>query len=93
MQHARQGLYALAFILSATLGANAQQIAPGTIPNVPVNATPAPQNAQPARPATSGTMLPGGVIEPGDQLNVQVYGDQSLTQTVTVTPDGTSRIR
>lgn len=36
-----------------------------------------------ARPVATQT-----VIHPGDQLNVQVYGDQSLTQTVTVLPDG-----
>jgi polysaccharide export outer membrane protein len=29
------------------------------------------------------------LIHPGDQLNVQVYGDQSLTQNVTVLQDGT----
>ncbi len=29
------------------------------------------------------------MIHPGDQLNVQVYGDKDLTQTVTVLPDGT----
>lgn len=29
------------------------------------------------------------VIHPGDQLSVQVYGDQTLTQTVTVLNDGT----
>lgn len=32
---------------------------------------------------------PGTVIHPGDQLSVQVYGDQTLTQTVTVLNDGT----
>jgi polysaccharide export outer membrane protein len=32
---------------------------------------------------------PGTVIHPGDQLSVQVYGDQSLTQNVTVLNDGT----
>jgi polysaccharide export outer membrane protein len=31
----------------------------------------------------------GTTIHPGDQLSVQVYGDQSLTQTVTVLNDGT----
>lgn len=31
----------------------------------------------------------GTTIHPGDQLNVQVYGDQTLTQTVTVLNDGT----
>lgn len=30
----------------------------------------------------------GTTIHPGDQLSVQVYGDQSLTQTVTVLNDG-----
>lgn len=33
--------------------------------------------------------MPGTVIHPGDQLSVQVYGDQSLTQNVTVLNDGT----
>lgn len=33
--------------------------------------------------------VPGTVIHPGDQLSVQVYGDQSLTQNVTVLNDGT----
>jgi polysaccharide biosynthesis/export protein len=96
MQHLRQGLYAVAFVLSAAVAANAQQApgtipnATGTIPNAPVNATPAPpQNAQPQKPPVPGLILPGGVIEPGDQLNVQVFGDQSLTQTVTVAADGT----
>lgn len=32
---------------------------------------------------------PGTVIHPGDQLSVQVYGDQTLTQNVTVLNDGT----
>lgn len=31
----------------------------------------------------------GTVIHPGDQLSVQVYGDQTLTQNVTVLNDGT----
>ncbi len=38
----------------------------------------------PAAYAASGT-----AIHPGDQLSVQVYGDQALTQTVTVLNDGT----
>lgn len=38
----------------------------------------------PADAQSSGTM-----IHPGDQLSVQVYGDQTLTQTVTVLNDGT----
>ena len=31
---------------------------------------------------------PSYAIKPGDQLNVQVYGEQNLTQTVTVLDDG-----
>lgn len=31
----------------------------------------------------------GTIIHPGDHLNVQVYGDQTLTQSVTVLNDGT----
>lgn len=38
----------------------------------------------PAYAANAGT-----VIHPGDQLSVQVYGDQTLTQNVTVLNDGT----
>jgi polysaccharide export outer membrane protein len=40
-------------------------------------------------PAVSAPVSPGYAIHPGDQLNVQVYGEQSLTQTVVVLPDGT----
>lgn len=82
MQHLRRGLLTLALFLSATLAAGAQQTLPA-----PQNA-PTPQSVQPARPP-QGTIVPGGVIEPGDQLNVQVYGDQSLSQTVMVGADGT----
>lgn len=39
--------------------------------------------------AASPAAAPGTVIHPGDQLSVQVYGDQSLTQNVTVLNDGT----
>lgn len=38
---------------------------------------------------TALAAAPGTVIHPGDQLSVQVYGDQSLTQNVTVLNDGT----
>jgi polysaccharide export outer membrane protein len=46
---------------------------------------PAPAQAQ----AQAQAPAPGTVIHPGDQLSVQVYGDQSLTQNVTVLNDGT----
>lgn len=42
-----------------------------------------------AVPAASVPLsVPQEIIHPGDQLNVQVYGDATLTQTVTVLPDG-----
>lgn len=37
----------------------------------------------------AASALPAQVIHPGDQVNVQVYGQQSLSQTVTVMQDGT----
>jgi polysaccharide biosynthesis/export protein len=37
----------------------------------------------------AASALPAQVIHPGDQLNIQVYGQQSLSQTVTVMQDGT----
>jgi polysaccharide export outer membrane protein len=40
-------------------------------------------------PAFAETVAPGTVIHPGDQLSVQVYGDTTLTQNVTVLNDGT----
>lgn len=40
--------------------------------------------------ATLGaSALPAQVIHPGDQVSIQVYGQQSLSQTVTVMQDGT----
>jgi len=41
-------------------------------------------------PAAMGaSALPAQIIHPGDQLNVQVYGQQSLSENVTVMSDGT----
>lgn len=37
----------------------------------------------------AATALPAQVIHPGDQVSIQVYGQQSLSQTVTVMQDGT----
>ena len=39
--------------------------------------------------ATLGATATQQTISPGDQLNVQVYGQQTLSETVTVLPDGT----
>ncbi len=36
----------------------------------------------------AASALPAQIIHPGDQLSIQVYGQQSLTQTVTVMQDG-----
>ncbi len=38
--------------------------------------------------ATLGATSPEQIIHPGDQLNVQVYGQTTLSQTITVLPDG-----
>ncbi|HEX4014773.1 MAG TPA: polysaccharide biosynthesis/export family protein [Candidatus Cybelea sp.] len=40
-------------------------------------------------PAWSSSISSDTLIHPGDQLNVLVFGDTSLTQNVTVMPDGT----
>jgi polysaccharide biosynthesis/export protein len=37
----------------------------------------------------AASTLPAQMIHPGDQLNIQVYGQQSLSQTATVMQDGT----
>ncbi|HEX8805413.1 MAG TPA: polysaccharide biosynthesis/export family protein, partial [Candidatus Aquilonibacter sp.] len=37
----------------------------------------------------AASALPAQIIHPGDQLSIQVYGQQSLSQTVTVMSDGT----
>jgi polysaccharide biosynthesis/export protein len=37
----------------------------------------------------AASALPAQIIHPGDQLSIQVYGQQSLSQTVTVMQDGT----
>jgi polysaccharide biosynthesis/export protein len=90
MQHFRHVVSILVLLLTTTVAAHAQVTPNGTIPNVPVNSpTPGPQSAAPPKPAGPGTIMPGGVIEPGDQLSIQVYGDQSLTQNVMVGSDGT----
>ncbi len=60
-------------------------------------AAPSESRAQTPQPPASVQPLPSApqalpsnyVIHGGDQLNVQVFGDQTLTQTVTVLPDGT----
>jgi polysaccharide biosynthesis/export protein len=37
----------------------------------------------------AASALPAQIIHPGDQVNIQVYGQQALSQTVTVMQDGT----
>jgi polysaccharide export outer membrane protein len=50
------------------------------------DSTPVSPPAQAAPTATAPS--PGYIIHSGDQLNVQVFGDSSLSQTVTVLPSG-----
>jgi polysaccharide export outer membrane protein len=40
-------------------------------------------------PASSGIITPNTKIHPGDQLSVQVFGDQTLTESTMVLSDGT----
>jgi len=60
------------------------------LPSVTPSATPAP-GSTPRTVAGSERPIPASrtMIHPGDQLNVQVFGDQSLTQTTMVLSDGT----
>jgi len=53
-----------------------------------IAAPPAAPPAAPA-PAQGSAADPSYKINPGDQLNVQVFGEPTLTQTVTVLDDGT----
>lgn len=61
----------------------------GAPTSAPAPAAPAP--AAPAAGAHTGSVAndPSYRINPGDQLNVQVFGEPTLTQTVTVLDDGT----
>jgi polysaccharide export outer membrane protein len=74
---------ALATSLAAALfaGPNAACAAPAAGAPTPVSP---PAQAAPAATAPS----PDYIIHSGDQLNVQVFGDSSLSQTVTVLPSG-----
>src|SRR5262249_52725397 len=45
----------------------------------PAPTSPAPKSAAPA----------SYVLGPGDEIDVQVYGDQELSRTITIKPDGT----
>jgi polysaccharide export outer membrane protein len=84
MEPVRRLALALILVMVSTAGAGAQ-----AIPTIPLSpSTDVPQ--QPAAPNVPGqALVPDSVIHPGDQLSVQVYGDQSLTQTTTVAADGT----
>jgi polysaccharide export outer membrane protein len=71
-----------ALILAAALALLTAPAAAATIAAPPAPAA----NAAPAQSAPSD---PSYRINPGDQLNVQVFGEPTLTQTVTVLDDGT----
>jgi polysaccharide export outer membrane protein len=74
-------------LASATAGlqASAQMTpAPSASPSATPAATSAPMAARDRAPVGERT-----VIHPGDQLNVQVFGDQTLTQNTMVLADGT----
>lgn len=84
MDSIRRLLLVVVLVTLSNAAAGAQAVP--TLPLVPVTDAPAPA---PAAPVAGQAIVPDSVIRPGDQVSVQVYGDQSLTQTVTVAADGT----
>lgn len=74
-----------ALLLLATLGSAGAQSVDTSTP--PPQAAPPPHEAAPA--AAAGPLVPGRVIEPGDQLSIAVFGQPDLTVTPTVMGDGT----
>lgn len=92
MQRYRLALIASALVLSCTFRVGAQQQPSQGLNAIPPgpgaqNPTSAPQ-APPAQPNNNSAIVPGSTIEPGDVLSIQVYGDQSLTQSDVVGADG-----
>ncbi len=75
--------------ICASSGAGAQTY-PAESPSPTGSVTPSP-NAMPnqPRPANSAIISRRTLIHPGDQLAVQVFGDQTLTQSTMVLSDGT----
>lgn len=86
MESMRRLLLALILVTLSNAAAGAQAVP--TIPFAPAPENPTQVQA-PAAPLPGQSIVPDGVVRPGDQVSVQVYGDQSLTQTVTVAADGT----
>src|ERR1700746_815458 len=73
----------------ASSGAGAQTY-PSQSPSPATSATPAPGSvAQPQKSTNSAVRSRRTLIHPGDQISVQVFGDQTLTQSVMVLSDGT----
>jgi len=80
-------LFSLAALLAAPCASRAQ-LAPTNAQTTPANIPTPPANTSTS--ATAVHSVPSNyVIHGGDQLNVQVYGDTTLTQNLTVLPDGT----
>ncbi|MBV8435041.1 MAG: polysaccharide biosynthesis/export family protein [Candidatus Eremiobacteraeota bacterium] len=65
------------------------QTYPSASPSPSASATPSAAPGSGSRPSSSGIISRRTLIHPGDQLSVQVFGDQSLTQTTMVLSDGT----
>lgn len=79
-------LFSLAALLAAP-SVSLAQTAPTNAQSAAGIPTPRPNTPTSANPVHN---LPSNyVIHGGDQLNVQVYGDTTLTQNLTVLPDGT----
>jgi polysaccharide biosynthesis/export protein len=98
MLHFRLALScAITLMLAATISAGAQQSTNQNTQNVLPPPQQSPQQLQSQQQATQpqparqqpAPLAPGATIEPGDQLSVAVFGDQSLSQNVMVGGDGT----
>jgi len=80
-------LFGVTAFLAAPGGACAQT-APANTQSTPAT-TQTPPASTLAIPNAAPTLPSNYVIHGGDQLNVQVFGDTTLTQNLTVLPDGT----
>src|SRR5690242_4764351 len=76
--------------LASKAAAVAMLVALGTLPQASLGAVNTDAAAAPAAPpAAPAAVSPGTQITVGDQLGIQVVGETTLSQNMTVGPDGT----
>ena len=88
----KQAALAIAGVFGACIGAispAAAQPAPQEQSAQPAPAPPAQPAAQPAPPAQPRLLTSSYRVNPGDELEVYVWGEERLQRTVRVLPDGT----